>query len=61
MKENNNKALVPITQCVQNANTFANTLFAFVFTTASTSSAVRLLLLSCNFFNPAIHWVESNQ
>ena len=38
-------------QCVQHANTFANNLFAFVFTAASTSSAVRLLTLSCDFFN----------
>ena len=50
MEKNNHKALV---LNVQNANTFANTLFAFVFifTTASTSSSVRLIPLSCDFFN----------
>ena len=41
------------TQCVQHANT----LFAFVFTAASTSSAVHLLPLSCDFFNQlSIDW-----
>ena len=39
------------TQCVQNVYTFANSLFAFVFTAALTSSAVGLLPLSCDFFD----------
>ena len=58
MEKNNNGTG---TQCVQTANAFANALFAFVFITASTSSAERLLPLSCDFFNQlSIDWILTN-